>query len=59
MVSGDLRSLHGRQTTLVRGPVGIFDHVVVSIAGKSGKTPLFTLEQRVDLARACWPTCRK
>jgi pantetheine-phosphate adenylyltransferase len=36
---------------LVRRACRIFDHVVVSIAANPGKTPLFTLEQRVDLAR--------
>ena len=29
----------------------IFDHVVVSIAANPNKAPLFTLEQRVDIAR--------
>jgi pantetheine-phosphate adenylyltransferase len=36
---------------LVRRACRIFDHIVVSIAANPGKTPLFTLEQRVDLAR--------
>ncbi len=36
---------------LVRRACRIFEHVVVSIAANPGKTPLFTLEQRVDLAR--------
>ncbi len=36
---------------LVRRACRIFDHVVVAIASNPGKTPLFTLEQRVDLAR--------
>jgi len=36
---------------LVRRACRIFDRVVVSIAANPGKTPLFTLEQRVDLAR--------
>jgi pantetheine-phosphate adenylyltransferase len=36
---------------LVRRACRIFDHVVVAIAANPGKTPLFTLEQRVDLAR--------
>ena len=36
---------------LVRRACRIFDRIVVSIAANPGKTPLFTLEQRVDLAR--------
>jgi pantetheine-phosphate adenylyltransferase len=36
---------------LVRRACRIFDHVVVSIAASPGKVPLFTLEQRMDLAR--------
>ena len=36
---------------LVRRASRIFDHVVVAIAANPSKAPLFTLEQRVDLAR--------
>ena len=36
---------------LVRRACRIFDHVVVAIAANPNKAPLFTLEQRVDLAR--------
>jgi pantetheine-phosphate adenylyltransferase len=36
---------------LVRRACRIFDHVVVAIAANPGKAPLFTLEQRMDLAR--------
>jgi pantetheine-phosphate adenylyltransferase len=36
---------------LVRRACRIFEHVVVSIASNPGKTPLFSLDQRVDLAR--------
>jgi pantetheine-phosphate adenylyltransferase len=35
---------------LVRRAASIFDRVVVAIAGNTNKTPLFTLEQRVDMA---------
>jgi pantetheine-phosphate adenylyltransferase len=38
-------------TDLVRRAAGIFDRVVVAIAANPGKTPMFTLEERVDLAR--------
>jgi len=36
---------------LVRRACRIFDRVVVAIAANPGKAPLFTLEQRMDLAR--------
>ncbi len=36
---------------LVRRAAGIFDRVVVGIAGNPGKAPLFTLAERVELAR--------
>ena len=36
---------------LVRRAADIFDRVVVAVAANPGKAPLFTLEERVDLAR--------
>lgn len=36
---------------LVRRAAGIFEHVLVAVAGNPGKTPMFTLDERVDLAR--------
>jgi pantetheine-phosphate adenylyltransferase len=36
---------------LVRRAASIFDRVVVAVASNPGKTPLFTVEERVDLAR--------
>jgi pantetheine-phosphate adenylyltransferase len=36
---------------LVRRAAGIFDRVVVAVAANPGKAPLFTLEERVELAR--------
>ena len=36
---------------MVRRAADIFDRVVVAVAANPGKTPLFTLEERVDLAR--------
>jgi pantetheine-phosphate adenylyltransferase len=38
-------------TDLVRRAAGVFDQVVVAIAANPGKTPMFTLEERVSLAR--------
>jgi pantetheine-phosphate adenylyltransferase len=37
---------------LVRRAAGIFDRVIVAIAANTSKTPMFPLEQRVELARA-------
>jgi pantetheine-phosphate adenylyltransferase len=36
---------------LVRRAAGIFDRVVIGIAANPGKVPVFTLEDRVELAR--------
>jgi pantetheine-phosphate adenylyltransferase len=36
---------------LVRRAAGIFDQVLVAIASNPGKTPMFTLDERVDMAR--------
>jgi pantetheine-phosphate adenylyltransferase len=36
---------------LVRRAATIFDHLVVAIAANPNKAPLFTLDERVDLAR--------
>jgi len=36
---------------LVRRAAGIFDHVIVAIAANPHKTPMFTLDKRVELAR--------
>ena len=36
---------------LVRRAAGIFDHVIVAIAANPNKTPMFSLDKRVELAR--------
>ncbi len=36
---------------LVRRASGIFERVLVAVAANPGKTPMFSLEERVDLAR--------
>ena len=36
---------------LIRRAAGIFDRVVIGIAANPGKAPLFSLDERVDLAR--------
>ena len=35
---------------LIQRAAGLFDHVIVAIAANPGKTPLFDLKQRVNLA---------
>jgi len=37
---------------LVRRAAGIFDRVIVAIASHTNKTPMFSLEKRVELARS-------
>jgi pantetheine-phosphate adenylyltransferase len=37
---------------LVRRAAGIFDRVIVAIAANTHKTPMFTLDKRVELARS-------
>lgn len=36
---------------LVRRAAGIFEHVIIGIAANPNKTPLFSVETRVDMAR--------
>ncbi len=36
---------------IVRRAAGLFEHVVVAIAANPNKTPTFTIEQRVEMAR--------
>ena len=36
---------------LVHRAAGIFERVLVAVAANQGKTPMFTLDERVDLAR--------
>jgi pantetheine-phosphate adenylyltransferase len=38
-------------TDLVRRAAGIFDKVIVAVAANAGKTPLMSLDVRIDLAR--------
>ncbi|HLU02055.1 MAG TPA: adenylyltransferase/cytidyltransferase family protein, partial [Advenella sp.] len=35
---------------LVRRAAGLFDHVVVGVAVSAGKNPLFTIEERLQIA---------
>jgi len=51
MYPGTFDPVTNGHNDLVRRACRIFDHVVVSIAANPNKAPLFTLEQRVDIAR--------
>ena len=48
---GSFDPITNGHTDLVRRAAGVFDQVVVAIAANPGKTPMFTLEERVSLAR--------
>ena len=51
MYPGTFDPITNGHNDLVRRACRIFDKVVVAIAANPGKAPLFTLDQRVDLAR--------
>jgi len=51
MYPGTFDPITNGHTDLVRRAADIFDRVVVAIAANPGKAPLFTIEERVDLAR--------
>jgi pantetheine-phosphate adenylyltransferase len=51
MYPGTFDPITNGHDDLVRRACRIFDHVVVAIAANPGKTPLLSLEQRLDLAR--------
>jgi len=51
MYPGTFDPITNGHQDLVRRASGLFDRVIVAIASNPNKAPLFTLEQRVDLAR--------
>jgi len=51
MYPGTFDPITNGHTDLIRRAAGIFDRVIVAIAANPNKAPLFTLDQRVDLAR--------
>ena len=51
MYPGTFDPLTNGHHDLVRRAADIFDRVVVAIAANPGKAPLFTVDERVDLAR--------
>jgi pantetheine-phosphate adenylyltransferase len=51
MYPGTFDPITNGHQDLVRRAAGIFDRVIVAIAANPNKAPLFSLDQRVDLAR--------
>ena len=51
MYPGTFDPITNGHQDLVRRAAGMFDRVIVAIAANPNKAPLFTLDQRVDLAR--------
>ena len=51
MYPGTFDPITNGHADLVRRAASIFDRVVVAIAANSSKTPLFSLDARIDLAR--------
>jgi pantetheine-phosphate adenylyltransferase len=51
MYPGTFDPITNGHIDLVRRAAHIFDRVVVAIAANPGKAPLFTLDERIDLAR--------
>lgn len=51
MYPGTFDPLTNGHHDLVRRAADIFDRVVVAVAANPGKAPLFTVDERVDLAR--------
>ena len=51
MYPGTFDPITNGHMDLVRRAAHIFDRVVVAIAANPGKAPLFTLDERIDLAR--------
>mgnify|MGYP001357116206 FL=1 len=51
MYPGTFDPLTNGHYDLVRRAAGIFERVVVAVAANPGKAPLFTIDERVELAR--------
>ncbi len=51
MYPGTFDPITNGHQDLVRRAAGIFDRVIVAIAANPNKAPMFSLDQRVDLAR--------
>ena len=51
MYPGTFDPVTNGHLNLVRRAAKLFDHVVVAVAASPNKTPMFTLEERIDMAR--------
>ncbi len=51
MYPGTFDPITNGHKDLIRRAASVFDYVLVSIAANPGKAPMFTLEERVDMAR--------
>src|SRR5690349_21543649 len=51
MYPGTFDPITNGHTDLVRRAAKLFDRVVIAIAANPGKTPLFTLDERIDMVR--------
>ena len=40
---------------IIRRGLNLFDRIIVAIAENSAKTPLFSIEERAEMIRACFP----
>ncbi len=40
---------------IINRALNLFDRVIVTLATNSGKKPLFSLEERIDMIRQCFP----
>ncbi|MDA1081608.1 MAG: pantetheine-phosphate adenylyltransferase [Gemmatimonadetes bacterium] len=52
LYAGSFDPITNGHTDLIRRSLGFVDHLVVAVATNSGKAPLFTLEERVDLIKS-------
>ena len=40
---------------IINRALNLFDHVIITIAINPGKTPLFTLDERIEMIKKCFP----
>ncbi len=40
---------------IINRALNIFDHVIIAIASNPGKTPLFTIDERIQMIKQCFP----
>jgi len=52
--AGTFDPITNGHTDLLRRACDLFDHVILAIASNSKKNPLFSLEQRIELAHAAY-----